>query len=709
MPCKNATKKIKIIIATLASVAFLTGLVADRAFASVTDGTIDNTHKYAWSENAGWLNFGCLNCNVRITDSALTGYVWSENYGWINLAPTKGGVKNDGEGILSGYAWGESLGWINFSGVTINSVGKFSGSASGDISGQINFDCANCAVKTSWRPKSARPSLGGGGMPPEWHNLPTPPVRGFRILINNNAKYTDNFTVVLDLSGGPNTERMAISNNPEFLGIGSSGQIPYQSSYQWNLCRGRNSCPEGEYTVYVKFFAPWGKSSKTFSDSIIYRETLIEEVLETLRPLVPGFLRPRPPAVKPPEKPIEELVPQETPLALQGKWQLLPEEPIERFVLAPLPREIRALAQKFPELGETLRKVGVTTIADIKKLATVKLTLPGLTERVGLPTIKIEPGRFALPKGVPVAELLPEIKQELPTNIVFARTSDELIDFNTTLTIDAKGEPQQTITTILGQPLQLVVKPDNPVKSIKGYLAFKSRSPRPTSFQLPFNRFTASLVFANPVFAQPQERPIRVEEVLVLMEFEYTDPDGDGIYIAEIQIPPVEGRYEVITVMDFENPELGKKEIRLITIIDPEGYIYEKDGNKETRIPGAIVSIYWLNPETKQYELWPAEDYQQENPQITDVRGTYSFLVPEGYYYLKVEAPGYLVYEGKPFQVKEGSGVHINIELKTKYWWLNIIDWQTILLVIAIILLLYNFYRDKIREKLAKHQKSNLI
>jgi len=326
-----------------------------------------------------------------------------------------------------------------------------------------------------------------------------------------------------------------------------------------------------------------------------------------------------------------------------------------------------------------------------------------------LPTVKIEPGRFALPKGVPVAELLPEIKQKLPTNIVFARTSDELIDFNTTLTIDAEGEPQQTITTILGQPLQLVVKPDNPVKSIKGYLAFKSRNPRPTSFQLPFNRFAASLVFANPVFAQPQERPIRVEEVLVLMEFEYTDPDGDGIYIAEIQIPPVEGRYEVITVMDFENPELGKKEIRLITIIDPEGYIYEKDGNKETRIPGAIVSLYWLNPETKQYELWPAEDYQQENPQITDVRGTYSFLVPEGYYYLKVEAPGYLVNEGKPFQVKEGSGVHINIELKTKYWWLNIIDWQTILLVVAIILLLYNFYRDKIREKLAKHQKSNLI
>jgi hypothetical protein len=78
--------------------------------------------------------------------------------------------------------------------------------------------------------------------------------------------------------------------------------------------------------------------------------------------------------------------------------------------------------------------------------------------------------------------------------------------------------------------------------------------------------------------------------------------------------------------------------------------------------------------------------------------------VPEGSYYLKVEAPGYLIYDGKPFQVKEGSGVHINIELKTKYWWLKIVDWKTILLILVIILLLYNFYRDKIRERLLRKQ-----
>jgi hypothetical protein len=367
------------------------------------------------------------------------------------------------------------------------------------------------------------------------------------------------------------------------------------------------------------------------------------------------------------------LVSKEAPLAFQGKWQLLASKQIREFVLAPLPKEIRVLAEKFPELERTFEKVGITKITDIDKLKAVQLTLPELKEL-----------------------------EEMPTEIVFTKTGGGLIDFNIALSVTETGELQQKINTISGKFLQLIVKPDQPVKSIKGYVVFKSKTPRSTSFQLPADSMMASLIFANPVFAQVQEKPVRVEEKLVLLEFEYTDPDGDGIYTAEIQSPIAEGEYEIITVMDFEDPELGRKEIRLITVVDPEGYIYEKDGDKETRIPGAIISLFWLNPETKQYELWPAKEYQQENPQTTDVRGTYSFLVPEGYYYLKAETPGYLVYDGKPFQVKEGRGIHINIELKTKYWWLKIVDWKTILLAVVIILLLYNFYRDKIRENKIK-------
>ena len=130
-------------------------LFSNIAFASDT-GTIDSAYRFAWSENAGWINFGATHGNVRITDSAITGYAWSDNYGWINLAPTASGVKNNGEGTLSGYAWGENLGWINFNNVLINTAGKFTGFAHGAISGIINFNCLHCDVRTDWRPRSVR-------------------------------------------------------------------------------------------------------------------------------------------------------------------------------------------------------------------------------------------------------------------------------------------------------------------------------------------------------------------------------------------------------------------------------------------------------------------------------------------------------------------------------------------------------------------------
>lgn len=96
---------------------------------------------------------------------------------------------------------------------------------------------------------------------------------------------------------------MAISNNPEFSSPGSTGQIPYQSSYQWNLCQGKDSCPEGEYKVYVQFFAPWGRSSGIVSDSIIYQkeipkkeekpeeEKILEEVPEEKPTITTKFVR----------------------------------------------------------------------------------------------------------------------------------------------------------------------------------------------------------------------------------------------------------------------------------------------------------------------------------------------------------------------------------------------------------------------------------
>ena len=737
------------------------GLVPFVVFGSNTDGTIDSTYKYAWGENIGWIDFGCTNCGVTITDSGLSGYALSETVGWIYLDD----ITNDSEGNLSGYAWGENIGYINFNptngGVIINSSGEFTGSALSETVGWIIFD-GDYTAKTDWRPESSRPS-GGGGAPSASYSPPTPappspesPEGGFKVLINNNDKYTNNKNISLKLFAGLNVKKMAISNSSDFSGSGT-GQIAFENPYNWDLCYLAKECPDGEYTVYAKFYTQYGKASEIVSDKIILDATppKIEEInikeyyYSGQNIIISGKTEPGAeiifhwdkkygsafaddsgswranlgklpvgdyvleinakdlignrsewvisnliikeleaseiiPVPKPEEEPIEEepeeviTVPEEAPITLKGEWDLFPSKAIKGFVLAPLPNNIVEITKKFPELKETFGKVGITKITDVEKLKTTEFTLSGLSDL-----------------------------EKIPTGIVFAETSGRLIDINIGLSVTDNGKLKQTINVISGKPLQLTIKPESQAESIKGYLVLNSTNKNlGENSELKNGGLLYSLLASmTSVFSvsNETEAPKEIEERLLLLSFEYTDPDGDGIYTAEIQAPIAEGEYEIITIISFKDPELGRKELRLITVIDPEGYIYEKIGNKETRIPKAVVSIFRLNSESNDYELWPAEKYQQENPQTTNETGKYSFLVPEGSYYLEVRAPGYLNYKGDSFQVKSGNGVHMNIELKTKYAWLRFFDWKTGLLIIVVLLLIYNFYRDKIREKILKH------
>jgi len=84
---------------------------------------------FAWSENAGWLNWGAGNGvdeGPMVVGGSLSGFVWAENFGWINLGdggavPERQnqtgedfGVGIDDDGYLFGHAWSENTGWITF-------------------------------------------------------------------------------------------------------------------------------------------------------------------------------------------------------------------------------------------------------------------------------------------------------------------------------------------------------------------------------------------------------------------------------------------------------------------------------------------------------------------------------------------------------------------------------------------------------------------
>jgi hypothetical protein len=606
-------------------------------------GTINPTYKYAWGENIGWVNFGATNGNVQVTDSGLTGYAWSQNYGWINLNPTNSGVKNDGNGNLSGYAWGQQLGYINFSGVVINSSGVFTGQAYGTVSGRISFDCTNCRVMTDYRPGGVAasitpPSGGGGGT---GYYLPLTPV-----------------------------------------GTTTVPTVPAISSL-----------------VAQQISASIGG--------------IIGEITKILNALIPSGRAPAPPQVV--------QIPRVAPLALQGGWDLLSPAALGNFVLAPLPKEIALLTEKFPQLKQTLKEVGVSGAVSLPKLQGVELTLPGLGESSGLPQREelvppgmekggkiVQPeltaGKLGLPLGIPLVELTPQFKRGIPTEIVFARSSDEKIDLDIKLSLNRQGKLEKRINAVAGTVLKLVVKPGAAVDSVKGYLVLRSRS-RPAGISederaLSLRAALASLVFQTPDLAQSisKETAADIEERLALMAFEYTDPDGDGIYTADVQVPKVDGQYDIITLISYKDPDLGVRQIGLTAVVDPEGYVYEKIGDKELRIPNATVSLYLENPATGIYELWPAKQYSQENPQITDVRGVYAFLVPRGSYYITVTAPDYRQYTGSSFDVEMGNEIHFNIELHPSGFWASW-DWKTALLILVGALLLANFYWDKRRER----------
>jgi hypothetical protein len=72
---------------------------------------------------------------------------------------------------------------------------------------------------------------------------------------------------------------------------------------------------------------------------------------------------------------------------------------------------------------------------------------------------------------------------------------------------------------------------------------------------------------------------------------------------------------------------------------DPSGYIF--DANTNERIEGATVTLWWRDPITNQWVVFPGEMYNQINPVITNEEGEYAFHVPVGDYRVEVTAPGY--------------------------------------------------------------------
>jgi hypothetical protein len=150
--------------------------------------TISASEKYAYSANAGWLDFRpSLPDGVRVFDTALSGYSYAANFGWIHFGdgtPTNGhiygnssstdyGVNVSPSGELSGYAYAANIGWITFEQTHGQPkldlrTGKFSGSAYSANIGWIALDTDFTDLTTD---SIARPDTDGDGIADTWEHL----------------------------------------------------------------------------------------------------------------------------------------------------------------------------------------------------------------------------------------------------------------------------------------------------------------------------------------------------------------------------------------------------------------------------------------------------------------------------------------------------------------------------------------------------------
>ncbi len=216
----------------------------------------------------------------------------------------------------------------------------------------------------------------------------------------------------------------------------------------------------------------------------------------------------------------------------------------------------------------------------------------------------------------------------------------------------------QKAQVIAGKQVAVFIKPSKPVSSLEGFLYFEkiSQIELKHTFYLPL----IPKAFASSVFAKTYE----------ILSLVFKGPDEQGFFKAILNIPPVVGEYKIGVDINFIDG--SKKTAEKIVLVDPEGYIYDELLRGQLRIKGAKISLWVFDESINDYILWSAELYDQKNPQITNETGEYSFLVPEGNYYTKVEHPDYETYQSEAFKVREGEPVHSNIEMELKSFWQRI-------------------------------------
>ncbi len=95
--------------------------------------------------------------------------------------------------------------------------------------------------------------------------------------------------------------------------------------------------------------------------------------------------------------------------------------------------------------------------------------------------------------------------------------------------------------------------------------------------------------------------------------------------------------------------------------IDPSGYVYE--GVTNNRLEGVTATLYFKDQDTGEAVIWEDASGEEQNPQVTDETGRYSWMVSDGQWQIKFEKEGYKTYTTEWMDVPPPQ-TKINVELE---------------------------------------------
>src|SRR3990167_735654 len=89
-------------------------------------------------------------------------------------------------------------------------------------------------------------------------------------------------------------------------------------------------------------------------------------------------------------------------------------------------------------------------------------------------------------------------------------------------------------------------------------------------------------------------------------------------------VPMRQGFYQAKGTIKYKDGSI--EEITVNVLVDPYGYVYEKNNLGEQRLSGVRVTLYVF--ENESWKVFDASKYEQSNPQTTLDNGEYGFMVP---------------------------------------------------------------------------------